>query len=230
MTSDPRKLFLFLRDPDGRDIATTQDRLRAAMGARDSLFGKAERLSFCRIHPAPENMPRRPDDKGPVETRPAYDAAIIAEFASTEEARTAFDKSCKADWLAQKLSIATYLTSPIIVLDRLPDDARPAIKYISLTCFHDDMPDSAAKRSWAQHAKLGSIVHVGAGRYLRNWVETRNPDEPRVRGIVEFDFASVADLTERYFGIPGSMERIIQDVGHFVQSATRLYMREEKIR
>ena len=60
MTSDPRKLFMFLRDPDGRDIAATQDRLRAALGAKDSLFGRAEQLSFCRIHLVPDGMPRGP--------------------------------------------------------------------------------------------------------------------------------------------------------------------------
>jgi hypothetical protein len=227
--TNSRKLFVFLRDPDGRDIAATQNRLRAAVGAKDSLFARASRLSFCHIHAVPEGLPKRPDDTG-VNPAPAYDAAVCASFADAADARAAFEAAAKAQWLGQNISTAAYLVTPTIVLDRMPDNAKPAIKYLSLTRFHDDMPDSAAQRSWAQHAKLGSIVHVGAGRYLRNWVEARSPAEPPVRGIVEFDFATLSDLTDRYFGVPGGMDRIMQDVGHFVAGATRLYMREEILR
>jgi hypothetical protein len=228
MTSDPRKLFVFLRDPDGRDIAATQNRLRAAISARDSLFAKASTLSFCRIGPPPAGLPPRPDDAA--DPRPAYDAAIRAEFADAGDTRAAFDAVCKAQWLGQKLTTAAFLVTPIPVLERLGADAKPAIKYLALNIFHDDLPDSAAKRSWAQHAKLAGIVHTGAGRYVRNWVEARMPSDPPIRGIVEIDFAEVSDLTERYFGIPGGMDRVIQDIGHFLQRGIRLYMQEEKLR
>ena len=225
MTPDPRKLFVLLRDPDGREIAATQDRVRAALGARDSVFARATRLGFCRIGAIPEGLPRRPDD----EPRPAYDVTIRAEFADSADAQAAFRTTSKPDWFTG-LTACAFLVTPIPVLDRLPPDAKPAIKNLALIQFHGDLPDSAAQRSWAQHAKLASIVHTGAGRYVRNWVEARAPDEPPIRGIVEIDFATLPDLTDRYFGVPGGMERIIQDTGHFVQKATRLYMQEEKLR
>jgi hypothetical protein len=211
-----RKVIIVLRAPDATGLAAF--RVRARDVAR-SLFADAARLTVCDIDPAPDGLPRRPDD--PPDSRPAYDVAVIAVFSDAAAAQLAFYAGCTADWGA---SPDAFLTTEIPVLDRLGPDAKPAIKNLALIQFHDDLPDSAAQRSWAQHAKLASIVHVGAGRYVRNWVTKRSPHAPPVRGIVEIDFATVADLTERYFGVPGGMERVIQDVGHFVARGTRLYM------
>ena len=223
-----RKLFVFLKSPESGSTDQIYAEVRSLLSSDNQIFNKASGLSFCPIGPAPEGLPPRPDDTG--DTKPAYDAVIIASFDDTDDANEAFKEAAKADWLAEPAVIETYLVSPAPVIERLPEEVVPAIKYLALNIFHDDLPDSAAQRSWAQHAKLAGIVHTGAGRYFRNWVEARAPEDLPVRGIVEIDFATVPDLTERYFGIPYGMDRIIQDVGHFLQKGIRLYMPEERLR
>ena len=217
------KLILLMRALDA-SVAQFQD--AAASACKNSPFlGAASELGLCRIVPAPEGLPRRPDD--PADPRPPYDVAILAKFHTDVEAQAAFAASQQ---LMPGVAPHAFLVTEIPVLDRLGPGQRPVLKNLALIVFHEDMPDSAAKRGWAQHAKLAQIIHVGAGRYVRNWVERRSEDAPPVRGIVEIDFATVTDLVERYFGVPGGMERVIQDTGHFVQRAQRLYMREERLR
>lgn len=222
------KLFIFMRAPEGGEPSRFQDEAAAAATRTGSPLAPALELSLCRIEPAPQGLPRRPDD--PADPRPPYDAAIRAIFPSEAAARAAFAALSGPGGLLPHMTSHVFLVTEIPVLDRLKPGQRPALKTLALIVFHDDLPDSAARRSWAQHAKLASIIHVGAGRYVRNWVEQRGEGAPPARGIVEIDFATVSDLVERYFGVPGGMERVIQDTGHFVQRATRLYMREEMLR
>jgi hypothetical protein len=212
------KLFLFLRAPEGTDPRRFQEETRA--GLAGAPWDKAALIGFCRVQAAPAGLPRRPDD--PAVARPVFDAAIWAKFAETAQAQAAFDLLS-----TQQAKAEIFLVREIPVLDRLAPGELPAIKNLALITFHEDLPDSAAQRSWAQHAKLAESVHLGAGRYRRNWVEARNKSARPARGIVEIDFASLADLVERYFAPPDGMARIIQDTGHFVQSAVRLYMQEE---
>ncbi len=230
MVSQPEtdKLFVLLRFPENAQHGSVHQQLREVLAANPTPFQTAQHLTFCPIGPPPAGLPRRPDDTG--NPKPAYDAAIIAEFASSADAKTGFDQVSALAWLPSGLYAEIYLVQPTPVIERMTKDVLPAIKYLALNIFHDDLPDSAAQRSWAQHAKLAGIVHTGAGRYARNWVVARSPQDLPVRGIVEIDFASLADLTERYFGIPGGMERIIQDVGHFLQKGFRLYTPPERIR
>jgi hypothetical protein len=222
------KILILMRAPGGRDAVSFQTALAASCQKGDSAFTGAKQISLCRIDTAPDGLPRRPDDA--LDPRPPYDAVIRAVFDDSQTAARAFDALSGQGQLPRAEIAHWFLVTEIPVLDRLPSGQQPALKTLALIVFHDDLPDSAARRSWAQHAKLASIIHVGAGRYVRNWVEKRGAGSPPVRGIVEIDFATVPDLVERYFGVPDGMERVIQDTGHFVQHATRLYMREEILR
>src|SRR5262249_34139918 len=101
------------------------------------------------------------------------------------------------------------------------------INLIGQLMFHADLSDSAALRSWAQHAKLAVKVHVGAARYVQNWVESSHGDGcPAARGLPELHFPSRRDLTERFFDSPGGRDEILQDPAHFVQGGPRFYARE----
>lgn len=51
----------------------------------------------------------------------------------------------------------------------------PGVKYIARCYFHDDLPESAAQRSWNLHVPLALRVHVGVCKYVRNWVEEPLP-------------------------------------------------------
>ena len=227
MIPAPKKLFVLLRAPDGQDIAAFQDCIASAL-AGSGPWDAAIVLSLCRISPAPAGLPRRPDD--PADPRPPYDVAIRADFANEQDARSAFAVLSKGEGLPKVAILHVFQVAEIPVLKRLAPGQKSEVKNLALIVFHDDMPDSAAQRSWAQHAKIAQVIHTGAGRYYRNWVVARSEGAPHVRGIVEIDFATLPDLVDRYFGVPDGMARVIQDTGHFVQKAQRLYMHEQILR
>ena len=97
--------------------------------------------------------------------------------------------------------------------------------------FHADMPDSAARRSWALHAGLAERVHVGASRYVQNWVvEMLTPGCPETRGMPEMSFPSEADLIDRFFDSDRGRDEILQDTAHFVAWGPRFYAIEQVVR
>ncbi len=100
-----------------------------------------------------------------------------------------------------------------------------------MLAFHDDLPESAARRSWELHSKIAQRIHVGAGRYSRNWVgRIAGADAPVIGGIVDIDFAAVSDLVHGYFVDDRGRSEVMQDTAHFIRRPIRLYMREEVIR
>jgi hypothetical protein len=107
------------------------------------------------------------------------------------------------------------------------DERSPGVKYIALCAFHDDLTDVGAKRSWAQHVGLALAVHVGASKYVRNWVdEAISASSTEVRGVVELHFKTMGDLEMRWFDSDRGRDQIIQDVGHFLKNATRMFTSE----
>jgi hypothetical protein len=97
--------------------------------------------------------------------------------------------------------------------------------------FHADMPDSAVRRSWANHAKLAVKVHVGAERYRQHWIEERlTADGPHYRGASELHFASRQELIEGYFDSQRGREEIVQDIAHFIAGRPpRIFTREHVV-
>ena len=101
------------------------------------------------------------------------------------------------------------------------------IKLIGLLMFHDDMADSAVRRSWALHAPLAEKVHVGAGRYIQNWIEESvTPGAPMARGTPIMHWPSLEELMLRFADSPRGMEEIIQDTAHFVAGGSRVFAEE----
>lgn len=118
-------------------------------------------------------------------------------------------------------------------LPRLPGQAAPGVKFLSLMRFHDDLPAAAAKRLWAHHAALALRVHVGMARYVRDWVERAAPGPSPVepfQGIAELHFPSVEAMMQRWFDSEAGRAAIIHDVGHFLARATRLYTTEHVLK
>ena len=101
---------------------------------------------------------------------------------------------------------------------------------ISLLMFHADLPDSAARRSWKLHAALVDKVHIGATRYVQNWViAALDTSCPPARGIPQLHFPTHEDLAQRFFDSPRGRDEILQDTSHFVQSGPRLYTVEHPL-
>jgi hypothetical protein len=125
----------------------------------------------------------------------------------------------------------TYrVTGKVIKDDGAIVDGSPStgIKYLRGLIFHEDLPESAVRRSWARHAPLAVEVHEGASRYVQWWVDEHlSRDAPKIGGIAELHFATESALAERFFDSPRGMKEIVQDTGHFIAGGPpRLFARD----
>ena len=132
-------------------------------------------------------------------------------------------------------SVASYLETPAPErADRVRTSGAgrsPGVKYIVLCRFHADLPASAIKRSWAHHVPLALRVHTGADIYTRYWVERMlSPDAEQVQGVTELHFPTREDMEQRWFATEEGRQQIVQDIGHFLASGTRLYCSEYVLR
>lgn len=155
---------------------------------------------------------------------PPYDAALLEESFELAEQT----KQSMAGWL--DLVHSYQVSEAVIKDDGSIATGRPStgIKYLRGLSFHPDLPPSAVKRSWANHAKLAVDVHVGASRYVQWWVEKQiTPDAPNIGGIAELHFANDAALEERFVDSPRGAKEIVQDLAHFVAGGPpRLFARD----
>lgn len=162
----------------------------------------------------------------------AYDAAIqmVVEDGAEGEAAAVVAEALTG-WAG---AVAAYRVNETIEREQRPRAApgrSPGVKFLSLMRFHDDLPPRARRRIWAHHAGLALKVHVGMDIYVRNVVEAAlTKDAPEVHGVAELHFPTMRDMRERWFDSPAGREAIIQDVGHFLHSAVRLYTSEHVIR
>jgi len=107
----------------------------------------------------------------------------------------------------------------------------PGIKYMGRLMFHADLPDSAAMRSWNLHVPLALKVHVGASKYVRNWVTgSWGEAAPPTRAITELHFRTMEDLVERFFDSDRGRGEILQDTAHFIESGSRYYVAEHVLK
>lgn len=220
------KHFVFL-SAGGADSRTVfQEKGLHALSEWSQELPSSARLIVNVVGERPARLPYRP----PVETGPYFDLIIEGE-----------DRSGSGVWLAELPDVVAsaerrdvYLVEPAVELDRQPEKSigvSPGIKYIGLLEFHADLPDSAAKRSWAIHANLAVEVHVGMDKYVRNWVvEAPTPGCKPARGIAELHFPSEQAITDRFFDSERGMREILHDTSHFVASGARSFASEHVLR
>jgi hypothetical protein len=188
----------------------------------------ADRVVIDRVEPEPEGLPYRPASASGVAAD--YDAIVsLTGPAPVVEA---------VDWtgmLDDAVAAAHgYAVEETQIFDR--GAARglgrtPGTKLFGLLLFHPDLPDSAARRSWALHAGLAERVHVGAARYAQNWiVRPLSSDAPPAHGMPEMHFPTPTDLIERFFDSDRGRDEILQDTAHFVARGPRLYCAEHVLR
>jgi hypothetical protein len=175
-----------------------------------------------------------PTDQISEDGRLAHDIVMETTVPSVDAFRALIGPSAKDqrlnEWASECFS---YRVTERVELDRKRNSIgrSPGIKFMSRLMFHADMPDSAARRSWDLHVKLALKVHVGACKYVRNWIEEPlTPNAPPTRGVPELHFASDADALERFFDSPRGRDEVLQDTSHFIAGGPRLYTREYVLR
>jgi hypothetical protein len=155
---------------------------------------------------------------------PPYDAAILRGF---DESLKAYPAGLN-EWV--DLEHIYRVARNVVKDDGSILDGRPSngIKYLRGLIFHEDLPETAVRRSWARHALLAVEVHEGASRYVQWWVEEHlSHDAPKIGGIAELHFATDTALEERFFDSPRGMKEIAHDLGHFVAGGPpRLFARD----
>lgn len=220
-------IISFLRVRPDRELAEFQRRLLAQVAAE--FEGEHARQGYCVVSlgvPPPSGfaLPQamRLDASNSVPW-PPYDAAVLRSDAAPATIAAGLD-----EWI--DLDHSYRITRKVIKDDGAIAHGRPStgIKYLRGLIFHEDLPESAVRRSWAHHAPLAVEVHVGASRYVQWWVEEQlSVDAPKIGGIAELHFASDKALAEGFFDSPRGMKEIVQDTGHFIAGGpARLFARD----
>lgn len=224
---------VFLAAPPGADRAGFRAEVKVALapGLLAAVPGLSA-LSACLVDATPAVPPWQRPGEAPAPAEPAFDAVIDAwgEEAALEEA---------LGWLAPRIaglpqaSIRVAETVEKDELSRPAGGPAPGVKFLALMCFHEDLPPATARRLWTHHAPLALRVHVGMGRYVRDWVEAIAPDDlpvPRFGGVAELHFPSAEVMAAQWFDSEAGRQAIIHDVGHFLERATRLYTTEHVLK
>ncbi len=224
---------VFLAAPPGADRAAFRAEVRA--GLAPGLLAAVPRLtalSACLVDATPAVPPWQRPGEAPPPAEPAFDAVIDAWGDGD-----ALDAALA--WLAPRvagLPQASIRVAETVEKDQLARPAgapAPGVKFLALMCFHEDLPPATARRLWMHHASLALRVHVGMGRYVRDWVEAIGPGElpvPRFGGVAELHFPSAEVMAARWFDSEAGRQAIIHDVGHFLARATRLYTTEHVLK
>jgi hypothetical protein len=188
----------------------------------------AERIVIDLVKPEPADLPYRPPSASGV----IADYDVIVSLVGAPTLVEAIDWAT----LIGETPVAAhgYVVEERSIFDRGVDrrvGRSPGTKLFGLLMFHADMPDSAARRSWALHATLAERVHVGASRYVQNWITRRlSPDAPDARGMPEMSFPTHSDLIDRFFDSSRGRDEILHDTAHFVARGPRLYCAEHVVR
>lgn len=127
--------------------------------------------------------------------------------------------------IRQKLRrIASYRVLEAIEKDDGVQRARPTpgIKLVAAWIGRDDVAREDLRRHWDEHVPLANRIHIGVRRYVRNWVtalaSAPTPFPPPYQGFAFQYFDSQADLIERSFDRPESVQIIADDVADFISS------------
>ena len=190
----------------------------------------AKRCVVNLVGPEPEKLPYRPSDelKTP-DGKTAYD--VVLEVSSTDHSSYERLRESLAT-LPDKTGLChAYRVDRSLEKDELGEqpigEATPGLKFISKINWWQDMQPSAARRSWDNHVSLALRVHIGASKYVRNWVTSKlTGSTPDTGGVTMLNFLSQYDLENRWFDSARGEQEIMHDKEHFVSGGNRLYAKE----
>lgn len=183
--------------------------------------GALEQLTVNLVVENPEPITPRPYELPRDQTR--CDAVIeywASDAGAAVDAMRAFGR---AGLFEHAVTQSAYVVSEQPVLEE-GGGRRAPLKYIGRLRFHEDLPRSAARRSWSVHADLVARAFQAARAYVQNAVDdVIEGDATQAGGIPEMWFDSFVDAG-RF--LPGAGEQILHDLRHFVSAGSRLYARE----
>jgi hypothetical protein len=216
---------LFLAAPSGEGRAAFRARALSSLGPAALAAAPLDALSVDLVDATPAAPPWQRPGEPAAPQEPDYDAVLDLWGAPDAiEAALAALRAGLGD--APRVSVRVTETIEKNDLPR-PAGRAAGVKFLSLMTFHPDLPAAAARRLWAHHAPLALRVHIGMGRYVRDWV---SGGEAGFHGIAELHFPSVEAMTTRWFDSEAGRAAIAHDVGHFLLRATRLYTTEHVLR
>lgn len=230
--TETTKHFSFLRARKGDDRNAFQDWfLESCVPALMSKAPHFEGLIVNRAIDAPANRPQRAYEAPAAEDGRPHDIVLecwLGAKASMDEV----DAVLAAQGLERRIEYRhDYAVQETVVLDRgtpRPAGITPGIKYIGRLGFHADLPDSAARRSWAIHGDLASRVLTKMTRYVQNFVaDVPATAKDGTRGLPELYFGTFEDYLDT---APGGHAQIQHDLRHLIASGARLYTKEHVIK
>jgi hypothetical protein len=169
---------------------------------------------------------------GDTTSRPRFDVVVETWLADVDKFRHIFEAPEVLGALSDRVTERrVYEVEEILEFDRTGQPGfattAPPFKLISRMRFHQDLPDSAARRSWDIHAEFAHRVHVGASKYVRNWVQQAlGDDDSDTRGVVETQFPDEQAFIEGFADSQRGLEEIIHDGQFFVANSDRLLVHE----
>lgn len=138
--------------------------------------------------------------------------------------------SCAETLAGMTKTFHAYRVTEKPIFDKGVEPARPTkgARFLLALTFHDDLPESAIRRSWRVHEPLAEVVHIGSNRYVQWWVDEKiTPEAPRIDGIVEMHFPTEADLVDGFFDSERGRMEIVQDSAHFISGGhPRVYLKQ----
>lgn len=223
------KLLGLLKAPGGEDRTAFMQSVLALAPAVVQACPDIEELivNLADVDPGDAEWVRPGEVRADRPTAPAYDAVIEIGGSEAAIANAADEVERLFRDRAGELGLIRTTPMPARIDRRRVPGRSPGVKYIVLCRFHADMAASAVQRSWAHHVPLALRVHVGADIYIRHWVdEILTTGTPPVEGVTELHFPTWEDMRSRWFVDEDGRRQIIQDIGHFLASGTRLYTTE----
>jgi hypothetical protein len=221
-----QRLFLAAPPGEARDAFRT-----AVLAAAGPLAREVAALSVCLVDATPAVPPWQRPGEPVAPAEPPFDAVV--DCWGTEAGLAAVAGSLRGAFPGA--ASITARVEETVEKDALPRPAGRAagVKFLSLMCFHDDLPPAVARRLWSHHAGLALRVHAGMARYVRDWV-TALPEGPlpvpRFQGVAELHFPSEQAMREQWFDSEAGRAAIVHDVGHFLSRASRLYTTEHVVK
>jgi hypothetical protein len=217
------KFISFLQAQDDIERARFQDWFlqHGVAGLPGQVPGLAGLVVNLVIDP-PANRPRRGYEEA-VHGR-GYDVVLECWMDGAEDCAGVSARMNEPSLAHQLSRRDEYRVDESIIVDRgmsCSEGVTPGIKYIGRLLFHSDLPESAARRSWAIHGELAASTFLKMTRYVQNFIQfPLGTDAPPASGMPELYF----DRIEDYMATPpGGHERIGHDLRHLISSGIRLY-------
>ena len=157
----------------------------------------------------------------------AYDALVEGDCDSTAVLERLRER------LTQHGAVMTCYAVERLVEKTPPTPHADAVKMVACIQQLPDLPLFEVRRRWDAHVPLALRIHIGAARYVRNWVNelllTSAPSPPHYCGIATMSFRTTEDLQDRQYDRPQNQQVILDDVARFMARADSFVGQETTI-